>query len=649
MIRSILLILLVFVTNLSLEAQQIKKLIKQEAILKPSELIISKPSTSKPIKGTNQKSPGASLFTEDFANQMPTGWTVINNGGNNCNFKWANSAPGGQYSVNIPAINSTSGSNGFIAFTPDLCNTPFPPGGPTAFDVRLNIPAISIGMNPAVTLSFEQSYRYCCSASNVIGVEVSNDSINWTSYDAKLGRSPSTSVPGNPADPAERIEFNVSSVLANQSTAYLRFTWVGGSHYYWMIDDLELSVGFDNQISLDTALIQYTDTSINPVMTQIPYFVLDDLDFYASFINEGYNVQNGIQFNLDVYHDSSLSGASGHGLIHHDSIALGIPLPPGMNSSLWIRNFQFIQTAYIGHLRMEFNIESDSVHCDSSLAMKTKNLILSDTVLAKDLPPYLGDAGPSNYVGGGNDGDRWASLVSVGDNPVYNSQIICNSLSIHVANVSTNVGARIQPRIWYWNDTASTIAGALGSNPIGSSPFSTLIDSSMLGNWIRIPIFPPASIQRNSQYAVGWEQTGGAANGAEFTASRDQTNELAQPNVSNFIYVNDANPAWGWVTQLAAVRMNIQMYSGLIEGNTTANNFNVFPNPNRGSFKIQLDEKDEFNKIEIRNALGALLMQKLIKGSEKQIQLDLGDQEAGIYFVSLIGASGRNTQKIVVQ
>ncbi len=639
---------LIFVSSLGF-SQNLTKFQNAEAKVKLTEEVESS-SAINAVKRKNQtaKIPGTILFSETFANQIPAGWTVTNNAGNSNNWIWSNTAPGGQYSTTTVAINSTTGSNGFMSLPSDLYNTPFPSGGPLSMDVWFSSPAITIPATASVLLSFEQSQRYCCSGADELVAEVSNDGIVWTTYDAALGRNPNTAAPTPTSAAAELVQVNVSADLANQTTAYVRFRMTGATHYYWMIDDVELIEGAANAMEIEDWSINFSDTSQNPTMYYVPQLALEPLTFDVASFNAGSNTQTGVTFNVDIYQDSTWAGGAGSGLLATVTQPYGIPVPSLNRDTVTAGTYNNLAN---GYLRTVFSVTSDSVNQNPAAATVTDYFVVTDSILAKDFGPYVGDAGPGNYVGGGNDGDAWASLMTVGTNPSITGNIVCNTIGLLVANVATNDGASIQPRIYYWDDTASTIGGALG-NPIGSSPFSTTIDTSMFGNWINLPIFPPASIIPGAQYAVGWEQTGGASVGAEFTVARDRNVEPRQQTVTNFVYVNDAAPAWGWVTQVGAIRLHLNLPIGIDEKNSESTSvFSVSPNPNNGQFKLNINsDQAETYQLNVRNMLGQVVYTDNISVNGQKVQdLDLSGVEKGVYFVSLNNGSERITKKVIIK
>ena len=610
--------------------------------LEPAELEIKKsnPATKAYLD---------TLFYEDFNGSIPAGWTLQNNAGNSNNWAWSNTAPGGQYSTTTTALNSTSGANGYMSLPADLLNTPFPPGGPVAMDASFTSPAITITSSPSVLLRWDQSQRYCCSSANELVVEVSTDGITYTTLDAALGRSANTaSVNG------EKAELNVSGVLANQTTAYIRFRSTGNTHYYWMIDDVTLLEGPENSMVMDDWFATYTDTSLltyNPVYTLYPQAILDPIKFGGTASNYGSNTQTGVKLNYEVIHDSTYRGGTGTGTgfqtIHNISYTAPVA-PLGIVSD-------YVTTGFIavtdGFFRARIFATSDSANQNGGAptppGLLEYSFGISDTAMRKTASPYVGDAGASNYVGGGNDGDRWGSLFTIGTRGA-----MATSLSLLVANVAANENSQIQPRIWTWSDTAASLANAIVEPPVGTSPFSTTIDTSMLGRWTTFPLFPPVMLNANTQYVAGWEQTGGASVSAEFTVARDRVREAYADVVTNFVYVNDASPGWGWVTQLGAIQINFgNLIIGLDDKEVEKVDFSVSPNPSNGELKINVSSTNATNYVvNVRNMLGqTVYTDNLSVNGTKTMNLDLTGSEKGVYFVTLENGTERLVKKVVLK
>ena len=423
-------------------------------------------------KATTQKALGDTVMYEDFANSIPAGWTVTNNAGNSNNWIWSNTAPGGQYSTGTLALNSTTGSNGYMALPCDLYNTPFPPGGPIAMDVWFTSPSFSITPQiGSVIVKYEHSQRYCCSSLNELVLEVSNDGVTWTAFDGTGGRNPNTATPN-----AETLEINVSSVLGYQSTGYVRFRSTGNSHYYWMIDDVLVYEGPANNMQLEGWDMKFhASYDITPIYTILPIVNIPAVTYEGYSLNAGANTQTNVDFNIDVINDSTLAGGPGNGVVHSASSTLGASVLSQDRDTANVNSPFF--TFNSGYYRNRMYVTSDSVNQAPGDAVAEYTMTLTaDTTLALDRGEafFSISSGPSSYVGGGQDFDAMAALM------VLDSQltgtVMATSVSIFIANRTENAGVSISPRVWPFYEDSATLNAAVAA-PVANSPFSTVIDT----------------------------------------------------------------------------------------------------------------------------------------------------------------------------
>jgi hypothetical protein len=80
--------------------------------------------------------------------------------------------------------------------------------------------------------------------------------------------------------------------------------------------------------------------------------------------------------------------------------------------------------------------------------------------------------------------------------------------------------------------------------------------------------------------------------------------------------------------------------------------FRVQPNPTRGQFEFQLNNKGTgLAQIQITNSNGVMIQRKALSlaGRGQTLRFDLSRQAAGIYLVRVITSEGVQTQKVVVQ
>jgi hypothetical protein len=79
--------------------------------------------------------------------------------------------------------------------------------------------------------------------------------------------------------------------------------------------------------------------------------------------------------------------------------------------------------------------------------------------------------------------------------------------------------------------------------------------------------------------------------------------------------------------------------------------FRVWPNPARGEFTFQLNNKTGgLAQVQISNVDGTLIQKRTVAASIGQtIKFDLSKQAAGLYLVKVITGQGVQTQRLVVQ
>jgi len=598
-------------------------------------------------KYKKQKALGDTLYYEDFDstgratnNFLPIGWTSVDNTGQNHKWIWSNQAPGGQYSSATAPLNSTSGANGFLSLPSDFYNTS------ASMFINMNAavssPSIPIPQKGAWLLQFQQSHRYCCvGGDSVLVAEVSTDGQTWTAFDATFNRNPNSAT-RNP----HYAEINVSSVLAFEDTAYIRFRQTGPSHYYWMIDDVALVEGPSNAFQVNEMTLNFSDTfSVNPIYTQVPLSMVDSISVKTIVENTGAFDQTGFRIDYLIYQDSTLSGASGSGLVFQDSIVYSQAFPAFSVDTLTFDHPKFKPTQS-GYYRAEIQLKSDSVNQIAYLSSQNQTFVVSDSILARDRGIYIGSF--RIFTGFGNaysDSNKVGVLINSGQ-----THQDIRALRFFVSNLSTNSGVKIRPMLW---EIDLNLDSSLNSSIhlAAQDTAATTITQAMLGSWIQIPFstdptLSDLTLDPGKQYVMGWEQINGA-NGLQFEVGRDREMEKISPNVSNFVFVNNQNPRWVWITSVPAVRAVIETSAVGLSQKEKRRDWQVFPNPNQGHFQLKRANPAAFERIEVRNLKGQLISRHRLSGDKLQT-FNFTDWEAGIYLISLIGEEAPETQKLII-
>jgi hypothetical protein len=79
--------------------------------------------------------------------------------------------------------------------------------------------------------------------------------------------------------------------------------------------------------------------------------------------------------------------------------------------------------------------------------------------------------------------------------------------------------------------------------------------------------------------------------------------------------------------------------------------FNVFPNPNNGKFRIMANNlpKEECT-VEVRNVIGQLIYSETLSKNTVTFnkEINLSNKERGVYFIGLISEGGSKLAKLIV-
>lgn len=275
--KSIALFICVVISGI-LNAQNQSPVVKE---VLPGYVMAAQAKLPKVIRETGSKD---ILWSEDFGSGIPAGW-AIESAGDFCNWSYTTQGPQGAFSVGVPPIASSSADNGFIILDPDLCNisTPY-----QVVDAFIQTEKLNLEDFPNVRLEFQHNFRYCCDPVNSkLEVLVSNDSINWVAFDVKNGLGPNNTS-ANPLFQA----VNISEVAGGQSSVWIRFHQSGTTHYWWMVDDIQLVSFISNDLAMD--MVGAGGYS------RLPYGQAPDLEMFARVTNVGGYTQTNVKTTIEV-------------------------------------------------------------------------------------------------------------------------------------------------------------------------------------------------------------------------------------------------------------------------------------------------------------------------------------------------------------
>ncbi|MBS4013508.1 MAG: T9SS type A sorting domain-containing protein [Bacteroidetes bacterium] len=326
-------------------------------VVKPSSIKLSE---IQEIETKDLRPSYETVWSETFNGGLPGSWQNVNNNGF-CSFQHTYAGPQGPFSVGIPPINSSTAGNGFMILDSDLCNA-----GNTEYelvDAYIQSPVINLSAHTNVGLRFEHFFRFCCNPSLIeLKVLVSNNGVNWVSFDVSNGLSPNNTS----SNPLVTV-LNISAVAGGRETVWVRFYKKGASQYFWMIDDVSIISLTDNDLELvDVRHEGYTI---------IPGGIKNNINIAGTVKNSGSMAQTNVQLSVDV-----------NEYLYSLESNLITSLNPSQEIIVPISDPFVIPGK--GVYELLYNVEQTQTDQIPSNNQKQSTIIVGDSVYARDLGQY---------------------------------------------------------------------------------------------------------------------------------------------------------------------------------------------------------------------------------------------------------------------
>jgi len=582
--------------------------------LSNNDLLLQEKATS-----YNNKAFGDIIWSEDFTGGLPTNWTVVDNTTNN--YTWVvnnspldNIANGGF--TNVPVIPSVSGGNHMLLFG-DNYNLG---GGMQTLDSYFQTDAIALSGQPAVVVQFYSHFRYCCSNSTELNLMVSTDptfplTAATRSYDVKgnLG----VSEHGVPELKAINITNLVGGLTGN---IYLRFHWKGSSHYYWMVDDVQVLEPGSNDLLGNEPFFAFGSNLIR--YSRIPFNQISPANFIMRKVENigGYAQTNSI-LTADINSGSFIATSA------------PTTINPGDVDSLFTAT-QYTAPSVVGvNHTVKLVVSSDSTDVTPiNNEFEFAPFKITQDIFAHD----FFDPTPSTS-GGIINGNAEFEVGNYFD--------IVTTDNLHAIDVvvgaGTPVSTNIQGVLYEYTST--------GFNQVAVTPFynTTALD---INNTVSLAFTTPPTVSAGSTYFVAVHTLSEFYYGVSGTSPNHKSISgptslryyptMLAPN-ANMNYYNIETPM---------VRMNFGQVITGINKLGVINSSTIFPNPANNTINVALNTKTvEKVVLSLKNMLGQTVFTKelVINGLTNET-INVKSFNRGVYFISIdYGTEVANTKIIL--
>ena len=557
----------------------------------------------------NHNNKGAVLWSNDF--DTPSDWTMT---ANTAPDNWIMGdtsavAPSGAYL--IPNIVSDDGK--IALFDSDLLCS----GNQDAQITTTNAITV-LGSEPSVNIVFNNYYRRFQDSTFVI---VSTDNTTWTKYrvndvavNAYGDGNTSAAASANP----HTVSLNISATAANQPIVYIGFLFQGGCDYSWMLDNVEIQEGENNELIL---LNPYYGTEAYSY-SRIPVDQIQVIDFDGGVKNDGGVDQPNTVLNVDINSGAYTAASTPQTVAAGTTDSIGTSWTPPTT----------VGVPYVATV---------TVSSDSTDATPLNNTFtfpafeVSQYVYAYD--DYA--AAASQGTGGGVDGTDEAYEAG-------NSFDIFTTANLTAIDVVVGAGTAV----------GSNFKGIIYEN-IATAPFYSFVaetqfyqtDASSIGSVTQLLFDAPITLDPNpndlktyfvgisvlSEFYYGTSGNSSAGNGSGARTSFISYGTMVAP-VSGKNY---------YTTNTPMIRMNFDPSLVGIDELKDQVKFNVFPNPSNGVFNINLSSNDNVN-LTVKNIVGQTVVSETVTVSgNTNHKISLTDYSKGIYFLTV----GNETVKLIVE
>ena len=597
-----------------------------------------------------EKAVGDIVWSEDF-NGSINGWTT--GGAEGAVWMFDLDGPNGPYSNPNQLITSPTASNGFLMFDADVY------GGANNYPVingYITSPAIDMSSTDALTLSFYTAYRYCCSSTPRLKMQISTDDFTtnkeYTVEDEAVGVN----------DFSSTIQVNINlvdflSTATNKTNAKIRFVWDGFDSYHWQIDDIAITESVANDIEISGLILNRVFGDDNTIYTNlkeytsIPLILADVLSVQAFVKNNGLTgVPSNASLNLSIYDDQKSLIAQEVGGAVSASVNKAVLIGDTISFDTSIDLAQLSPGTY----KVFVDLATGDDNTDNDTMSRT--LIISDNYLGQENYDIdLTEAASNGYRSTGA-----PAYFTIGNEfffPAINSlsEVAIDGLEITLAQSgtytttpNTEVEVKIyevqsnpttyievdQPRLF---DITSDMIPAAGQT-------NTVILNFHHAKDLTGAIYLPT----DKKYVVGVYHPGGANNNFSYAVQK------TDPDYTSRTYLKSSTTStdtWFWNGEQFLSRLVFDQTLGLKDNQENVSVGNIYPNPTTGiskiSYSLQNSSKVNLKVVDVTGKIVYTSNEGQQNSGNHVFNLDATEFNNGVYYVTIATDEEIVTKKLI--
>ena len=449
---------------------------------------------------------------------MPNGWSVVDNTENEFYWRWSTTGARGRYTspadgadaLVVPNNDARVKSNGdeqgaekgFLLLESDLYNTT-PEGeqveSSIEMDTYIQFGPLDLSSATIVYMYFEHYHRFCCNSygeNSGAKLFVSTDGENWSQFSVEHA-----SVNATPKVNPSVHQMSLTSIAAGQSSVYFRFHVINESHYYWSIDDIYIYEPLQyNMRVLDYWVDYYRESEGEGYRKQFseppyfcPFFSFQEiLTASARISNSGWDTLRNVTLTTKIVKENELI----HEVTSEPMNSSVLSIIDSLGVDL---NYQIPNTIEsVGSYYYQGEILTDTEETDGS-----ENVFTSEFNITSNLYGYLNPDNATSdraghlvsYSSGDGDGIGFVSILDPSSENIPETTITApydlQGVNVYILDNPYNF------TLWRAGDVADFVVevyqGTLEGeeytydleNPVASS-VSTSIDSTFASKWIYI-------------------------------------------------------------------------------------------------------------------------------------------------------------------